>query len=223
MSTENLAIVSSPEEVFTNIKRYQQELPRSDGLRKRVSMHRGWYAFKDESGRWLFAPSKFVGYADNTAKRYLDSYDSADGMDGRETEPALKQWFEVVEKSHPLFARLHGEFSKFASGLDKSPSRIWRVSILRNHLAESVEAPAFYPPKNVSSLQERIALDPDICGGRPCIKGTRMRVGDIVDMIASGASQEDILEDFPYLEKDDIAAALKYAARALDHAVVRAA
>ena len=69
----------------------------------------------------------------------------------------------------------------------------------------------------------RITVDPNICGGRPCIRGMRIRVSDILDMLACGASQTDILEDYPYLEAEDIAAALEFAARQTDHPVRRVA
>ena len=76
---------------------------------------------------------------------------------------------------------------------------------------------------NASDLLSRISSDPAICGGRPCIKGTRMRVADIVEAIALGANQEELLADFDYLTPDDIAAALLYAARATEHRIVRTA
>lgn len=74
-----------------------------------------------------------------------------------------------------------------------------------------------------NDLLSRISSDPAICGGRPCIKGTRMRVADIVEAIAHGASQMELLSDFDYLTADDIAAALLYAARATEHRIVRTA
>jgi uncharacterized protein (DUF433 family) len=70
---------------------------------------------------------------------------------------------------------------------------------------------------------DRITSDPEICGGRPCIRGMRVRVKDILDLLAAGASRTDILADFPYLEDDDIAAALEYAAQHVDHRVIRTA
>jgi uncharacterized protein (DUF433 family) len=76
---------------------------------------------------------------------------------------------------------------------------------------------------NTGDLLDRITSDPSICGGRPCIKGTRMRVADIVEALAHGASQQQLLADFDYLTADDIAAALLYAARATEHRVVRTA
>jgi uncharacterized protein (DUF433 family) len=62
-------------------------------------------------------------------------------------------------------------------------------------------------------LLKRITIEADMCGGRPCIRGTRIRVTDIVENLAGGATQEDILRDYPYLEPDEIKAALAYAAR----------
>ena len=75
----------------------------------------------------------------------------------------------------------------------------------------------------MSDLLDRITVNPNICGGRPCIRGTRVRVKDILEMLAAGMSREDILRDYPYLEEEDVAAALQYAARHLDHPVVKAA
>lgn len=70
---------------------------------------------------------------------------------------------------------------------------------------------------------QRITTDPEVCGGRPCIRGLRVRVSDILDMLAAGASRAEILEDYPYLEDGDISEALAYAARITDHMVIRAA
>jgi uncharacterized protein (DUF433 family) len=67
---------------------------------------------------------------------------------------------------------------------------------------------------------DRITTDPEVCGGRPCIRGQRIRVTDILDMLAGGATRNEILADFPYLEEDDIVASLEYAARALNRPVV---
>jgi uncharacterized protein (DUF433 family) len=67
----------------------------------------------------------------------------------------------------------------------------------------------------------RITVDPNVCGGRPCIRGMRIRVSDILEMLAAGASQEEILEDYPYLEAADLAAALTFAARQTDHLILR--
>ncbi len=73
------------------------------------------------------------------------------------------------------------------------------------------------------SQLHRITTNPKQCAGRPCIRGLRVRVKDILDMLAGGASREAILDDFPYLEADDITATLEYAAAHSDHPVLRAA
>jgi uncharacterized protein (DUF433 family) len=76
------------------------------------------------------------------------------------------------------------------------------------------------PDQPVSQLH-RITTDPEVCGGRPCIRGLRVRVRDILDMLAAGASREDVLADYPYLEAEDIVAALQFAASQSDHPVLR--
>ncbi len=69
----------------------------------------------------------------------------------------------------------------------------------------------------------RITVDPNMCGGRPCIRGLRVRVKDVLEMLASGMTREDILKDFPYLEAGDISASLEYAAKQVDHPILQAA
>ncbi len=74
----------------------------------------------------------------------------------------------------------------------------------------------------MSNLLERITVNPEQCGGRPCIRGMRIRVIDVLDLFAAGLSAEQILEEMPDLEADDLKASLLYAARRLDHPVVAA-
>ena len=69
----------------------------------------------------------------------------------------------------------------------------------------------------------RIAIDPAVCGGRPTVRGTRMRVSDVLEMLAGGATSTQIARDFPYLSEDDVRAVLAYAAGLADHPVVIAA
>lgn len=73
-----------------------------------------------------------------------------------------------------------------------------------------------------AELLQRITVRPEQCGGRPCIRGMRMRVIDVLELRAAGESPEQILSDYPYLEADDIAACLLYAARRLNHPNVAA-
>ena len=70
------------------------------------------------------------------------------------------------------------------------------------------------------NLIDRISINPDQCGGRPCIRGMRIRVIDVLDLFAAGLNAEQILQELPDLEMDDIKAALIYAARRLDHPVM---
>lgn len=72
------------------------------------------------------------------------------------------------------------------------------------------------------SLIERIVIDPEVVHGRPAIRGTRMRVTDVLSLLAAGASEAEIIEDYPYLTADDIRACLEYAAAQADHAIVLA-
>ena len=66
----------------------------------------------------------------------------------------------------------------------------------------------------------RITFNPSQCGGRPCIRNMRIRVKDVLEMLAGGATEAEILESYPYLEREDIQASLEYAARQVDHAVM---
>ena len=73
------------------------------------------------------------------------------------------------------------------------------------------------------SAIERITMTPDVCGGRPCIRGVRIRVKDVLDLLAAGARREEILADYPYLQPEDITAVLEFAARQSDHPIMRRA
>jgi uncharacterized protein (DUF433 family) len=73
------------------------------------------------------------------------------------------------------------------------------------------------------SLLDRITIEPGKMGGRPCIRRMRIRVTDVLEMLAGGATQEQILADFPDLEADDIRAAIAYAAVQLNHPIILAA
>lgn len=72
-------------------------------------------------------------------------------------------------------------------------------------------------------MNARVVIDPEVCGGRPIVAGTRMRVADVLDALGASVTIEELLADFPYLRRDDVLACLTYGARAVDHAVVQAA
>ncbi len=67
-----------------------------------------------------------------------------------------------------------------------------------------------------AELLARITFRPEQCGGRPCIRGMRIRVSDVLSLLAAGAPEAEILEDYPYLEREDIFACLLYAAPRVD-------
>ncbi len=73
------------------------------------------------------------------------------------------------------------------------------------------------------SYLDRITFNPEQCGGRPCIRGMRIRVVDILDLLAAGVPETEILQDFPDLEAEDIRAALQYAAAQANHTVLKTA
>ncbi len=70
------------------------------------------------------------------------------------------------------------------------------------------------------TISERITINPKQCGGRPCIRGMRIRVTDVLDLYAAGLDSAQILEEMPDLELEDLQACLQYASRKLNHAVL---
>lgn len=72
------------------------------------------------------------------------------------------------------------------------------------------------------TIDDRITVDPEQCGGRPCVRGLRIRVSDVLDLLANGLSAEEVVAELPLLEKEDIAAVLRFAARRLGHPVLAA-
>ena len=74
----------------------------------------------------------------------------------------------------------------------------------------------------MADLAERITVDPEQCGGRPCVRGLRIRVQDVLDLLANGLTSEQVLEELPDLQAEDIFACLRFASRRLDHPVVAA-
>ena len=70
--------------------------------------------------------------------------------------------------------------------------------------------------------KERITTHPEQCSGRPCIRGMRIRVIDVLDLLAAGLDYDQILEELPDLQKEDIQASIKYARGRIDHPIVAA-
>jgi uncharacterized protein (DUF433 family) len=74
----------------------------------------------------------------------------------------------------------------------------------------------------MSMIADRITVNPEQCGGRPCVRGMRIRVVDVLDLLAAGLLPHQVLEELPDLEPDDISACLRFASRRLDHPIVAA-
>ena len=72
-----------------------------------------------------------------------------------------------------------------------------------------------------SQRLKRITVEVGKCGGRPCIRGQRLRVTDLLELLGAGASFDEILRDYTFLEREDILAALDYAAHQADHSVLQ--
>lgn len=208
-------VVISEDEAVGNIVRYNAEIVSQPRLAARIKQHPAWYAVQSTEGVWMFGPSKFVGYQDASAKNYLASYSR---KDGRDTEPALKEWFEQVDQASSLGKVLRQAFISFAQRFGKTPNANWRVSVPHRHITNSLSAKG-----KIRLSEDRVVFDPGICGGRARIAGTRVRVSDIVSMIAESVERQEILQDFPYLTDADISAALIYAAKSVDHVILRAA
>ena len=92
----------------------------------------------------------------------------------------------------------------------------------KRSLSFSRQMPTVVTMLTNSSFLTRITVDPGKCGGRPCIRGYRLRVKDVLELLAHGASWEEILADYAFLEADDIRACLEFAAAQNDHVVLRA-
>ena len=206
--------VSSVDHVIENIRLYEKVLSRSPQMQGRIRRHAAWYAFRDD-GVWRFGPSKFIGYEGMTAKDYLVT--AKESLDGRKTEDQLERWFPLVNPASDLFSELQRVFKTFAGKYGKEPKKTWRVRLV------SLPGLALPAARTDTDLSGIVVSNPEICGGRPTIRGTRVRVSDIVDMMAHGTTPEEIVEAYPYISTDDIRAALAFAARMLDHPVVKAA
>lgn len=206
-------LVNSADQAVENIKRYQTEV-RNRRLATLMKQVHAWYAIRSTGGKWLFAPSKFIGYVNNSARTYLSGKHDRDG--GR-TEAVLGEWFEPVKPTARLAADLHVALREFLGRHGHSgPRKNARVCIPREIFVGDGQF-------SVREVQDRIHIDSAICGGRPHIRGTRVRVSDILDLLANGVSRSEILADYPYLSEADLSAALAFGAAASAHRVIHAA
>ena len=204
--------IDSVDEAVENIARYQAAVAAEPMLAARMRHVLAWYAVRSVDGTWSFGPSKFIGYANISAGAYL--WDPA-LRNPRPREAALRKWFDVVPRDTPFWAELADALRKFLNA-HRQPGPRRDAWICTPKDLFLLRRPV---PFGRTSL-ERIGMDAAICGGRPRIRGTRVRVSDILDLLASGASPSDILADYPYLTKADLRAALAYGAAATAHRVI---
>jgi uncharacterized protein (DUF433 family) len=74
----------------------------------------------------------------------------------------------------------------------------------------------------MTNLSQSITIDPGQCGGRPCIRGMRIRVSDVLDLLANGLTAEQVLKELPDLRMDDVHACLHFASKRIDHPMLAA-
>lgn len=207
-------MIASRDEAVANIPRYRDALKddrHGAALRKSMPMVHVWYAVRPPGKEWLFAPSKFIGYPGNTAEAY---FRDRNARRGRDTERILRRWFHVVRPGTRLAGDLEGALRDFLRGYGHSaPRKDARICVPAEVLDDAGEAP---------EASDRIAVDPAVCGGRPHVRGTRVRVSDVLRLMASGAATKEILADYPYLKDADLRAALAFGAAAVDHRIVPA-
>ena len=211
-------LVSNPSQASANIRSYQKALAdhmHGPEMQRRMKYVHAWYAIRQDDRGWLFGPSKFIGYAESNADAYISKAWPIGPRDGRVTERALPDWFHEVEPGTRFHDELYDALCRFLQQFGHSgPRKDARISVLRE---------VFDEISNTSEAAERIRVDPGICGGRPHVRGTRVRVSDILQLMAAGVEPTEILADYPYLEDADLRAALAWGAAASEHRIVHAA
>jgi uncharacterized protein (DUF433 family) len=74
----------------------------------------------------------------------------------------------------------------------------------------------------MADLEARITTNPEQCGGRPYVRGMRIRVSDVLDLLATGLGVDQVIDELPDLEREDVFACLRFASRSVDHAILAA-
>ncbi|GEM_PF-857259 len=110
------------------IHRFADEVAQSTALADRLGYARAWYAERNKSGRWRFAPSKWAGYEDLDAKKYIN-LTGIGLLDGRKTEACLQAWYREVDPSTELYDQLSSKLSRFLARYGKAPSRKMRINV----------------------------------------------------------------------------------------------
>jgi hypothetical protein len=139
MKENAMELVSSLDEISHVMDRFHQELPDSDGLAGRLGQAHAYYVLPDEQGEPRFCFSKFLGYRNNSARKYLKSYNH---LDGRNTEHALKPWFQEVLPGSSTYETLFARLTDWLAGYGKRPRggdfQHTRIMVLRPEWIEPV-------------------------------------------------------------------------------------
>jgi uncharacterized protein (DUF433 family) len=210
-------IVTHEAQAIGNIVNFESELRASPGLQGILGTFKVWYVYVNSDGGLACAPSKFVSYQDNTADKHLKENGKHGSRHGNKARPNLSRWFVELDQQSAEYRRLLGEISRLYGLYGKHPQPL----TIFKHKTDPSEP--LVKIQTQAAIENWIVHNPDICGGKPTVKGTRMRVSDVLGLLAGGESVETILEDYPSLRRYHIEAALGYAAMAIDHPVIRAA
>ena len=119
-----------------------------------------------------------------------------------------------------FFRAKHLMKDKLANGLTAQCRAGFHLVMLRSGARTTAQKPLVQERNRMAKLAERITVDPEQCGGRPCIRGMRIRVTDVLDLLANGLTAAQVLEELPDLEPEDIQACLRFASQRLNHPVV---
>jgi len=141
---------------------------------------------------------------------------SAPGFERQPGRPICRQW---IGRTSCYF--LLGAVSLPFDQKDKMDSG-YLASLNRANLVEPTDPFGIMPRKGegMASISERITVNPDQCGGRPCVRRMRIRVTDVLDLLANGLTPEQVLVELPDLEREDIRACLKFASGRINHPMV---
>ena len=212
-------LVTSPVNAKANIDRYEHELSGNPDLQSVMSMRgRGMAMSLPTALGGSHRASSLDIY--NDAAEYVRTHRRSDG---RRTERALAAWSEKAEPGSAAYEDMMAAVMRLFAEHGRTPNKLIRVSVLKPDRPSAERAVREAAKVDRGELGGRITVNAGICGGRPTICGMRIRVSDILDMLAAGASRDEILTDYPYLEDEDISASLAYAAQSADHRIVDAA
>jgi uncharacterized protein (DUF433 family) len=211
-------IISAFPEAADNILRFAGELRHAPAMQNRLGTFKVWYVIQNAEDNPAFAPSKFIGRKDNTAAAHLGESGRNGLRHGNDGKSILDQWFVDVPTASAQHRALWASLSALYAAYGKVPNASTRFR-LPNDQADSGAGLL----KLATDTERWIVHDPGICSGKPTLKGTRIRVADVLHLLAGGDSAETILQDYPSLQRAHIDAALGYAAMAIDHRVIRAA